>query len=210
MHRFVLGPPTDVCMNNSERPLLVGIDIDGVLADYTSALLPAARFLGIDLDGSVPPTRWSMVEPGWFDNREDWKATHAEALRECDTFSPIGGFPYIAEQTHRLRSAGHTVIILTAREAPPWQDSYDDAWIFKGTREWLDLHSIGYDELRFDGTKTGHQLDVLLDDAPHNITEYQAAGERVVIFDQPYNRHLAGERVGSLSEFVDLVLGRGA
>ena len=186
--------------------LSVGIDIDGVLADYTSALLPAARFLGIDLDGSVPPTRWSMVEPGWFDNHEDWKATHAEALRECDTFSPIGGFPYIAEQTHRLRSAGHAVVILTAREAPPWQDSYDDAWVFKGTLDWLKAHSITYDELRFDGTKTGHQLDVLLDDAPHNIEEYQAAGERVVIYDHAYNRHLDGERVSSLSEYVDLLL----
>ena len=191
-------------------PLAVGIDIDGVLADYTGALRTVAPSLGIELDGSVPPKHWSMQEEGWFSNRDDWKLCHAAALRECDTFDPIGGFPYIAEQTHRLRSAGHTVVILTAREAPPWQDSYDDAWVFKGTWEWLDLHSIGYDELRFDGTKTGHQLDALLDDAPHNITEYQDAGERVVIFDQPYNRHLAGERVGSLSEFVDLVLGQGA
>ena len=207
MHRFVLGPPTGMCMNSSERPLLVGIDIDGVLADYTGALRAVAPSLGIELDGSVPPKCWSMQEEGWFSNRDDWKLCHAAALREADTFDPIGGST-IAEQTRRLREAGHAVVILTAREAPPWQDEYGDDLVQRSTLDWLKAHSITYDELRFDGTKTGHQLDVLLDDAPHNITEYQDAGERVVIFDQPYNRHLAGERVGSLSEFVDLVLER--
>lgn len=191
-------------------PLAVGIDIDGVLADYTGALRTVAPSLGIELDGSVPPRYWSMQEPGWFSNRDDWKLCHAAALREADTFDPIGGFPYIADQTNRLREAGHLVVILTAREAPPWQDEYGDDLVQRFTLDWLKAHSVTYDELRFDGTKTGHQLDVLLDDAPHNITEYQDAGERVVVFDQPYNRHLAGERAGSLSEFVDLVLGQGA
>lgn len=189
-------------------PLVVGIDIDGVLADYTGALRDCAPSVGVQITGAEPPTKWEMVEPGWFSNRDDWKKVHAEALRECDTFDPIGGFPYIADQTNRLREAGHLVVILTAREAPPWQDEYGDDLVQRSTLDWLKAHSIAYGELRFDGTKTGHQLDVLLDDAPHNIEEYQAAGERVVIFDQPYNRHLAGERVGSLSEFVDLVLER--
>lgn len=187
-------------------PLAVGIDIDGVLADYTGALRVAGRALGISLSGEAPPSSWSMIEPGWFESSDDWKLCHAVALRKVDSFVAIGGAEDIGTQTGRLRDAGHRVVILTAREAPAWQDDYGDMHVQGATRDWLDMNLIGYDELRFDVSKTGHGLDVLLDDGPHNIEEYRAAGERAVIYDHAYNRHLDGERVSSLSEYVDLLL----
>lgn len=180
--------------------LTLGVDIDGVLADYTAAVRLAAHRLGNPIDGTRQPTVFGMVEDGWFTSREDWARAHEIVTGELEDMAPID--PGAATHLNGLRADGHRIVFLTARHAPAWQDRYDDRAVLRGTERWLDTWGFEVDELRLDQTKTGHGLDVLVDDAPHNIEAYQAAGESCVIYDAAYNRHLAGPRVTSIEHFA--------
>ena len=73
------------------------------------------------------------------------------------------------------------------------------------TVEWLDRHQIPYRDICFLGAKPEVEADLYVDDAPHNVLALRAAGNRVVIFDQPYNRDLDGDRVRSWAEMEDVV-----
>jgi beta-phosphoglucomutase-like phosphatase (HAD superfamily) len=51
---------------------------------------------------------------------------------------------------------------------------------------------------------------VYIDDAPHNVDQLRDAGNTVIVFDQPYNRHLPEPRAASWAEVEDLVAGLAA
>lgn len=188
------------------KAMRVGVDIDGVLADYAASMRSAARDLGIDVIGTDDPTVWTMIEPGWFSEAEDWKACHEVITGDVQNMSLLDSSAPAA--LCRLRATGHRIVIVTARVAPPGA-AYVNADVQAATRAWLASHQIPHDDLAFTGEfKTGLDLDVLVDDAPHNIERHQAAGERVVSLDHAYNRCLPGERVSSLAELADLLLGR--
>jgi uncharacterized HAD superfamily protein len=50
-------------------------------------------------------------------------------------------------------------------------------------------------------------IQLMVDDGPHNIEAFQAAGKRILIWDAPYNQHLKGERVYNWFEVVDKIKG---
>ena len=84
-----------------------------------------------------------------------------------------------------IRIITHRLIFNGAHEV----SAADTAW-------WLDHHRIPYRDLCFIGDKPDVGADVYVDDSPTNIlvAPRRRAGPRSV-FDQPYNRDLAGPRV---------------
>ena len=50
------------------------------------------------------------------------------------------------------------------------------------------------------------QADAYIDDAPHNITALRQLGNTVIVFDQPYNRHITeGPRATDWTEVEGIV-----
>ena len=47
------------------RPLHIGLDVDGVLADYMAAIAEVGRGNGHAMSGEGPLT-YELIEPGWF------------------------------------------------------------------------------------------------------------------------------------------------
>ena len=74
------------------------------------------------------------------------------------------------------------------------------------TVAWLDAHGIPYRDLCFLGQKPQVEADAYVDDAPHNIDALRAAGNTVIVFDQPYNPEVPGPRARSWPEVERLVL----
>ena len=181
---------------HTER-LHIGIDVDGVLADYMGAAAHMGRAHGHTIVDTTPST-YGLVEPGWFPDAEAaaavMQAVHRDGLASLallDATAP----PAVQE----LRAAGHRVTVVTARHPEP-----DGRSIL--TR-WLHQHGIDFDELHFETLKSRSGCDVYLDDAPHNIAEIRAAGRHAVVRDTTYNRHVDGHRVSSLAEFAAMVRG---
>lgn len=46
--------------------------------------------------------------------------------------------------------------------------------------------------------KADHHFDLLVDDAPHEISAAREAGCAVTMRDPPYNQHPTGDRVGGV------------
>ena len=101
----------------------------------------------------------------------------------------------------RLSDAGVWIRIITHRLVVHWGHQIAVA----DTVSWLDANGIPYRDLCFLGRKPEVEADLYVDDAPHNVEALRAAGNDVVVFDQPYNSAVAGPRARSWAEVEELV-----
>ncbi|MFV8051557.1 MULTISPECIES: 5' nucleotidase, NT5C type [Mycobacteriaceae] len=185
------------------RPLHIGLDVDGVLADYMAAIAEVGRGNGHAMSGEGPLT-YGLIEPGWFPDA----LTAATAMAQLHE-SGLGDLALFDDTApaavRELRNGGHKVSIVTARQEHRVGESGHRA----GHRDlvsWLARHGIETDDLLFQQRKSLSGCDVYLDDAPHNIDEIRSAGGIAVVRDTTYNRQVPGPRVISMAEFADRVL----
>lgn len=188
--------------------LHIGIDVDGVLADYMAGVAAIGQDMGLTMSGSGSgPTQYGLVEPGWFPDAETASKAMAH-LRDCGGLRKLAILDAGAPAAiRRLRIAGHRVSIVTARHpGGRYVQSHDQRRIARETIDWLAEYGILPDDVRFERRKSIVNCHIYIDDAPHIIEELRVNGRRAVVYDQPYNRHLAGERVSNLDEFAELIL----
>ena len=74
------------------------------------------------------------------------------------------------------------------------------------TVTWLDRAQIPYRDICFMGDKPEVGADLYIDDGPHNVVALRETGNRVIVFDAPYNRDLSGTRARTWAECEHLVL----
>ena len=173
-----------------EHGFILGVDLDGVCGDYTAA------FAGVvaqerDIDPSSLPAQrgwdfseWALEDLGGFD------AVHRSAVMEHRMFRTMPVMPGAAEALWRLSDAGVWIRIITHRLWVNW----GHAVAVSDTVEWLDRHAIPYRDICFLGRKPEVEADCYVDDSPDVIEALREAGNAVVVFDAPYNRHLGGPR----------------
>jgi 5'-nucleotidase len=183
---------------------VLGVDLDGVCADYESALRTSvAARRGVD-PSALPPQATTGHFTEWGMSAQDFREAHRIAVTEDRIFRSMEPYPGVAEVLWRLSDAGVWIRVITHR------------LLFNGLHEasaadtavWLDQHDIPYRDLCFIGDKAMVGADIYIDDSPHNIVALRDAGRTAVVFDQRYNRHLDGPRVHNWTEVEPLVLDR--
>jgi 5'-nucleotidase len=183
--------------------LVIGVDLDGVCADYESALRSSvAARRGID-PATLPPQRTPGSFAEWGLTPTAFEDAHRRAVVEDRIFRTMQPYPDVAEVLWRLSDAGVWIRIITHRllfNRAHEISAADTAW-------WLDAHRIPYRDLCFIGDKATVGADLYVDDSPHNIDALRGAGRTAVVFDQPYNRHLDGPRVRSWLELEQVIDG---
>lgn len=192
----------------TSRTLHVGIDVDGVLADYMGGVAAVGQSMGLAMSGSSSgPTQYGLVEPGWFPDAESASKAMTH-LRDSGGLRELALLDTGASAAIRcLRIAGHRVSIVTARHSGGrYSRSHGERRIARETIDWLAEHNILPDDVRFERRKSLVDCQIYIDDAPHIIEELRSDGRRAVVYDQPYNRHLSGDRVSSMEEFAELIL----
>ncbi len=180
---------------------VLGVDLDGVCGDHTNAFRSiVAADRGVD-PSTLPDQRsWSFAE--WGIDPEEFDRLHRAAVLEHRMFREMQPIEGCADALWRLSDAGVWIRLITHRLYTNWGHAIAAA----DTVEWLDRHGIPYRDLCFLGHKPQVEADAYIDDAPHNIESLRTAGSTVIVFDQPYNRDVAGPRASSWSEAEDLVL----
>lgn len=171
--------------------------------------------IGIDLDGVVVDSiaRWVTVF-----NRESAKTypagslidTHGTpenaALSDRNELEMLIAPPPMdgaREALAALRSAGHQLIVVTARS--PGVRGLTEAW--------LQYHGITVDAMHFlEGGNKGavaaaEGLSFFVEDAPHNAIAIARVGVPVLLFDAPYNREVSGMHIERIQTWAE-VLGR--
>jgi 5'(3')-deoxyribonucleotidase len=181
-------------------PFVLGVDLDGVVADHSDAFRQVvAELRGVDPESLPLERSWDFHE--WGFGPTDYERYHRIAVMDRRMFRAMAVIEGAADALWRLSDAGLWIRIITHRLYVNWghQTAVTD------TVAWLDEHRIPYRDLCFLGAKPEVEADVYIDDAPHNVEQLREAGNTVIVFDQPYNRHLPEPRAASWAEAEDLV-----
>jgi len=185
LYRFVRRQLRNRSAALKERGLKIGFDVDGVLADQITGVIPRIkRRLGIELE---------------YDDVTDWRLPLGDTDIATEIVSAMADPDYILnmpihsgakdvlDQLYKV----HHIKVITAR--PP--DAKD--W----TQAWIDRHALSVDSLSSvkEKEKSLFATDVLVDDYIGNIQEYLTATNGVAILvDQPWNRSRT-----DLAHFID-------
>ncbi|MFO7280585.1 MAG: hypothetical protein C0P77_009300 [Thermoanaerobacterales bacterium] len=190
--------PTDP--SGTVKGFILGVDLDGVVGDYTAALRTVvAERTGVDPESLPLERSWDFRE--WGLSPEEFEQHHRAAVLEHRIFRTMPVMPGAAEALWRLSDAGVWIRIITHRLYVNW----GHATAVADTVAWLDASGIPYRDLCFLGAKPQVEADCYVEDAPHNVAALRSTGAHVIVFDQPYNRDVDGPRARDWAEVESLV-----
>ncbi|MFA9445627.1 hypothetical protein [Egicoccus sp. AB-alg6-2] len=180
---------------------VLGVDLDGVCADYEQAFRASVvRHLGRAPE-QLPPQTVMDAYSQWGLTFEQFEQAHRTAVVEDRMFRHMQPLPGVSEALWRLSNRGVWIRIITHRLLFNWAHESSAA----DTAYWLDANEIPYRDLCFIGDKPNVGADLYVDDSPSNIVALRAAGRAAIVFDQPYNRDLPGPRAHTWEDVVALV-----
>ncbi|MTV25578.1 hypothetical protein FTX61_09180 [Nitriliruptoraceae bacterium ZYF776] len=183
--------------------MVLGVDLDAVCGDYEGAFRASvARQLGRDPAELAPQTVMDAYSE-WGLSFEEFEEAHRTAVLEDRIFRHMAPLPGVSEALWQLSNEGVWIRIITHRLLFNWAHETSAA----DTAYWLDANEIPYRDLCFIGDKPDVGADIYVDDSPRNIANLRAAGRTAIVFDQPYNRELAGPRAHDWGEVTAFVLG---
>ncbi len=180
---------------------VLGVDLDGVVGDHTRRFREiVAELRGVDPETLPMERSWDFHE--WGFEPDEYDRMHKMAVTEYDMIRTMAVIDGAADALWRLSDAGVWIRIITHRLYVNW--AHERA--VGDTAAWLDEHTIPYRDLCFLGAKPEVQADAYIDDAPHNIVALRSLGNNVIVFDQPYNRHITdGPRAADWTEVEAIV-----
>ena len=163
------------------KQLAIGIDIDGVIVDYATAMLPVVSEVCGRLVSVGDLWHWDLRKALGIDDDEHayiWKQTlETDLLRHA---RPIEG-----AVTGLLELSRHDVWLVTARPAH----------MLDLTESWLAEHDARYDHLvlgRYgDKVQVGDGFDAFVEDYLEEALTIAEAGVPTILMDQPWNQESA-------------------
>lgn len=186
----------------AEPRFVLGIDLDGVVADFYEGLRPiAAEWLGVD-----PETLSALVThglPEWHVDKAPggYEALHRFAVTQRDLFKtlvPIHGAP---AALRRLSAQDVRIRIITHRLYIKWFHQK----AVRQTIEWLDFHDIPYWDLCFMRDKAAVGADLYIEDSPSNVLSLRDDGHETIVFTNSTNLTVDPPRANSWLEVEELV-----
>jgi 5'(3')-deoxyribonucleotidase len=180
----------------NERKFVLGVDLDGVVADFYEGLRPiAAEWLGVpetDLtrDVSYGLPEWKLDEMG-STPRDAYERLHRFAVTQRELFRklrPIGNAPAVLRRLAkrddiRIRIITHRLFIKHFHQEALSQ-----------TVAWLDHYGIPYWDICFMESKAAVGADLYIEDAPKNVEALRSAGCDVLVFGNSTNKHVPAPR----------------
>lgn len=180
---------------------VLAVDLDGVCAQHTEAFRRVVALERNVSEDTLPLVRsWSFEEWGFDDG--DFEKLHRIAVVDYRMFRDIEPMSGCSEALWRLSDAGVWIRLVTHRLYTSWGHRVT----VSDTVEWLDRQRIPYRDICFLADKSVVNADAHIEDAPHNITAIRAAGGHVIVYDQPYNAHLAAPRAHDWTEVEEMIV----
>jgi beta-phosphoglucomutase-like phosphatase (HAD superfamily) len=188
----------------SDRRFVLGVDLDGVVADFHRGLKPiAAEWLGVEEEALTDEVSYGFPEWG-LEPMGGYEPLHRFAVTQRRLFETLAPIPGAAPALRRLSHERVRIRILTHRLFV----NYFHREAAEQTIAWLELNGVPYSDLCFLEDKTSAGAHVYVEDAPLNVERLRALGQEVVVWTNSTNRHLGGLRAETWEEVVRLVLER--
>ena len=188
-------------MSENPRQFVLGVDLDGVVANFYAGLLPiAAEWLGVPA-GSLPVevsyglTEWGLDAAGGYED------LHRFAVVQRELFRKLEPMPGAAAALRRISQRGMRIRIITHRLFIKY--FHEEA--VTQTTAWLEHHGIPYWDLCFMKDKAAVRADLYVEDSPENVAALRADGHETIVFRNSTNRQLPPPQAASWAEVEDLV-----
>jgi hypothetical protein len=174
----------------------IALDVDGVLADV---IVPWLNY-----NNTIRPkiSKSDITDWDFWKNHEinpyDFYAELSSCWKNWNSIPPTE--ENLSSVTKNLLELGQ-VDIVTARERST--DSF--------VKNWLDHHNISFDNYVsvIDGPmKADLDYDVFIDDSPLNALKFLKNKKQVILYTQPWNKHISENkihRISILSEAVEKI-----
>ncbi len=173
---------------------ILGVDLDGVCADFYGGLRPiAAEWLGVEPDSLPSNVSHGLSEWGIEAAPGGYEALHRFAVTQRNLFRELQPLDRAAVTLRILSSHDIRIRIITNRLFI----KYFHQEAVRQTIEWLDHHDIPYWDLCFMRDKAAVGADLYVEDAPENVEQLRADGHPTIVFSNSTNRHLPGPRADS-------------
>lgn len=168
----------------------IGLDVDDVLAPCTSNVLELLHRMGYEFDDDAITWDFSSY------SKEIQAAAH-EILADSHFYAIQRPYSGAAKMIRALQEAGHEVFFVSAA-APDMMGMRG-----KQLRSWFPM--VPAQNIILGGRKDLVKLDILLDDAPHNIR--QSSARYPVLFLRKYNENMKDSHlcVKDYDQFLALV-----
>lgn len=181
---------------------VLGVDLDGVVADFARGLKPiAAEWLGVDPASLTDEISYGFGEWG-LEAAGGYDALHRFAVKERELFArlpPIAGAPAALRRLDMLPEL--RIRIITHRLYIQW--FHKEA--IRQTSDWLERHGIPYWDLCFMRDKAAVGADLYLEDSPDNIRALRAGNHETIVVRNSTNRDLPGPGADTWDEIEMLV-----
>ena len=185
------------------KHFVLGVDLDGVCADFYRGLRPiAAEWLGVDVAALPERVSWGLPEWRIDEAPGGYEALHRFAVTQRDLFRSLPPMPGAPAALRRLSGGGIRIRIITHR----FFIKYFHQVAARQTIEWLDHHDVPYWDLCFMQEKAAVGADLYIEDSPRNVEKLRADGLPTIVFTNSTNEHLSGPRADTWAEVVELVL----
>jgi 5'(3')-deoxyribonucleotidase len=183
--------------NISEIRFVLGVDLDGVVADFYGGLREiAAEWLGVALETLPHEISHGLREWGVHKAPGGYDALHRFAVTQRELFKrlpPIQGAPAalrrLSARDIRIRIITHRLFI-----------KYFHQEAVRQTIAWLDYHDVPYWDLCFMKDKAAVGADLYIEDAPDNVERLRADGHDTIVFTNSTNVHIASPRAKTWEE----------
>lgn len=173
--------------------MLLGCDIDGVVADFTGAVGEwVERTYGYKPIDPIDCWDWFLQYP---DGKMVWRSVWNRGVRDEGLLlqcKPVDG---ALEGIQSLLDSGVDVEFVTHRHG-------DDEAIVEDTFQWLDWCGFGDLPVHFLENKWELGADIYVDDKPATIAELLHLGHNAALFTQPWNVNEPLPRVDSWNALV--------
>ena len=189
-------------MTADDQMFVLGVDLDGVVANFYAGLRPiAAEWLGVPLDTLTPMpgyglSEWNLPAVGSYDDLHRFAVTQRDLFRQL---APMEGAP---PTLRRLSRKGIRIRVITHRLYIP----YFHQEAVQQTVAWLDNHAIPYWDLCFMKDKAAVGADLYVEDSPENIRALRADGHPTIAFANSGNADVPAPRAENWLQVESMVL----
>lgn len=175
--------------------------------------------IGLDLDGCIFPFTENFTEyaeeklkrklpvPQSFEIAHWWNISNTRFNEIYQSFILEDGFSnqpyeYSSEVTKELKKLDYNIFIITHRIFPEFNSAVKVKSV-ESTTSWLEYNNIQYDNLLFLKEKFLMNVDLLVDDAVHNLQAAVISNTIPICVDQPWNQDWKGHRISNIRELPE-------
>ena len=181
---------------------VLGVDLDGVVADFYVGLRPlAAEWLGLPVETLTPNVSYGV--PEWnLERAGSYEDLHRFAVTQRNLFGELEPIDGAAATLRRLSARGVRIRIITHR----LYIKYFHEEAVRQTTQWLERQGIPYWDLCFMKDKAAVGADLYIEDSPMNVEQLRADGHPTIVFSNSTNVNVAPPRADTWADAEKLVL----